>query len=181
MDDNKIIELFFARDERAIEETKTSYGRLLFSVARNILGNAGESEECENDTYLRAWGSIPPARPTSLSAYLTRITRNLALNRLRSRHSGSIQAALILDEISEVIPEAEGDPTEEIELREAIKCFVEGLDSERRNIFLKRYYYMLSVNEIASEMGMRVGTVKSTLHRTRKSLLEHLTKRGIYV
>ena len=83
MDDNKIIELYFARDERAIEETRTSYGRLIYSVAYNILDSAPDSEECENDTYLRTWDSIPPTRPSILSAYLSRISRNLALNRLR--------------------------------------------------------------------------------------------------
>lgn len=180
MDDNRIIELYFARDERAIEETRASYGRLILSIARNILGSQGESEECENDTYLRTWNSIPPTRPNSLLAYLSKIVRNLALNRLRNnKRRVNVRMNLILDELSEVIPDKKEDIADEIDLREAMRDFVTKLDTARRNVFLKRYFYMLSVNEISADMGISIGTVKSMLFRTRKALRDYLTEREI--
>ena len=182
MEDNRITELYFARDERAIEETKAKYGRLLYSIAYRILNEAGESEECEDDTYIRAWQSIPPARPNRLSAYLSRITRNLAINRLRGNlRRGPSESVLILDEIAEIIPEAAGDITEEIELRDAINAFLSGLDGMKRKIFIQRYFYMCSIKEIAFDNGVRIGSVKSSLSRTRESLREFLTERGIEI
>lgn len=182
MDDNRIIELYFARDERAIDETRSKYGRLLLSVAQSILGNRHDSEECESDTYFRAWNSIPPTRPLSLSAYLSRITRNIAINRYRrgkKRREGEME--IILDEISELIPDTDGDPIGEIELRDAMNGFVSGLDLTKRHIFLKRYYYMMSLQDIAGDMGMSLGTVKSHLSRMRAALKKHLTERGIAI
>lgn len=180
MDDNRIVELYFSRDERAIKETKAKYGRLLLSVAYGILGNRSDSEECESDTYLKAWNSIPPTRPASLSAFLSRIARNLAINRYHRnrRHNGM---ELILDEIAEVIPDTQGDIADEIDLRDALEEFASGLDLTKRIIFLKRYFYMMSVREIALDMQMSVGTVKSSLARTRIALKKFLTERGISI
>ena len=182
MDDKRIIELYFARDESAIEETKSSYGKLICSIARSILGTSSYNEECENDTYLKAWNSIPPTIPLSLPAYLSKIARNTALNILRGnkRHT-PIKISLIYEEISEVIPDSSEDILEKIELRQAMREFVRSLDSTRRNVFLKRYFYMLSVSEIASDMGISPGTVKSMLHRTRDSLKKYLAQREIYL
>ena len=182
MEDTRIIELYFARDERAIEETKAKYGRLLYSIANRILGDAGESEECENDTYLSAWNSIPPTKPTYFTAYLTRITRNFALKRLRGhRRNSPSEMNLILDEIAEIIPDRTGDITESIDLKDAMTDFVRSLDVTRRRVFIQRYFYTLSIKEIAIEQGLPVGTVKSILSRTRKKLYEHLTERGIEI
>ena len=180
MEDSRIIELYFARDERAIEETKLKYSRLLLSVAENILGDRSLAEECESDTYLSAWNSIPPTLPTYFSAYLTRITRNFALNRLRgNRRNSPNEMNLILDEIAEIIPDEAGDVAESIDLRDAMTDFVRSLDVTRRRIFIQRYFYMLSVKESAIEQGLPLGTVKSILSRTRKMLYKHLTERGI--
>ncbi len=179
MDDNRIIELYFARDERAIEETRHKYGRLLLSVALRMLKDRGESEECENDTYVKAWESIPPTRPTYFSAYLTRIIRNLALNRIRDNGRHNPDMNKIIWEISELT--GEGELTDRLALREAIGEFVGGLDQMRRRIFLKRYFYMQPVREIAYEMGLSVGTVKSHLYRMRRSLGDHLLRRGISI
>lgn len=182
MDDNRIIELYFARDERAIEETKSKYGRLLLSIAYRILGNRFDSEECESDTYFRTWNSIPPTRPISLSAYLSRITRNIAINRYRrgkKRREGEME--IILDELSEVFSDVDGDPIAEIELRDAMNSFVMGLDLTKRHIFLKRYYYMMSLYDISGDMDMSIGTVKSHLSRMRAALKKHLTERGITI
>ena len=182
MDDKRIIELFFARDEYAISLTKEKYGGYLTSLAFGILGDRQDAAECENETYLCAWNSIPPTNPRSLSAYLSKIIRNLSLNRLRSdRHRIPLKMTVILDELSEVIPDNREDIADTIDLRDAMKGFVEGLDSIRRKIFLKRYFYIMSVNEIADDMGMRAGTVKSTLHRTREELRKYLTERGIEI
>ena len=180
MEDKRIIELYFDRDEAAIKETKSKYGKLLFSIAYRILGDRYDSEECENDTYLRAWNSIPPTRPNSFSAYLSRIIRNIAINRYH-HNKRAIEMNLILDELSEVIPDTSGDLAEDISLREALVSFVDGLDISKRMIFVKRYFYMMSVREISSDMEISAGTVKSSLSRMRIALKNHLTERGIVI
>jgi RNA polymerase sigma-70 factor (ECF subfamily) len=182
MDDRRIIDLFFARNEDAINLTKEKYGRYLNSIAYDILGDRHDAAECESDTYLRAWNSIPPTDPRSLPAYLAKIVRNIALNRIRTdTRRIPIKMSLILDELSEVIPDVEGDIAERLGLRECIVGYVNGLEQERRNVFLKRYFYLMSVNDIASDMGMRVGTVKSILFRMREELRSYLNERGIEI
>lgn len=182
MDDRKIIDLFFARNEDAINLTKEKYGRYLNSIAFDILGDRHDAAECESDTYLRAWNSIPPTEPRSLPAYLAKIVRNIALNRIRTdTRRIPLKMSLILDELSEVIPDVEGDIAERLGIRECIVGYVNGLERERRNIFLKRYFYLMSVNDIASDMGMRVGTVKSILFRMREELRSYLNERGIEI
>lgn len=182
MDDREIIGLFFARDEHAIGLTKEKYGGYLVSLAFGILGDRGDAEECENEAYLCAWNSIPPTNPQSLFAYLSKIMRNLALNRLRSdKRRIPLKMTVILDELSEIIPDNQENMDDRIDLREAMKVFVEKLDPTKRKIFLKRYFYMMNVNEIADDMGMAVGTVKSTLFRMREELRRYLTERGIEI
>lgn len=182
MDDKKIIELYFARDERAIEETKASYGRLLISVAMSILGSKPDSEECENDTYLRAWESIPPTKPNFFSAYLSKITRNLAINRLRdNRFKTTLGTELIFEEMAEVIPDTEGDPAEDIELRDLLNEFLASLGKTKRQIFVKRYFYMKDIKQIARELFVTESSVKVTLCRTRKELRDYLESRGIVI
>lgn len=182
MDDRRIIDLFFARNEDAINLTKEKYGRYLNSIAFDILGDRHDAAECESDTYLRAWNSIPPTEPRSLPAYLAKIVRNIALNRIRTdTRRIPLKMSLILDELSEVIPDVEGDIAERLGLRECIIGYVNGLERVRRNIFLKRYFYLMSVNDIASDMGMRVGTVKSILFRMREELRSYLNERGIEI
>ena len=182
MDDNKIIELYFARDERAIEETKASYGRLIYSVAYEILRSETDSEECESDTYLRTWESIPPTRPSYFSAFLSKISRNLAINRLRSdKQRKLINSELIFDELSEVLPDNTGDITENILLRDALNDFLSSLGKTKRQIFMKRYFYMREIKTIAKEMGITVSSVKVTLHRVRVELRDFLERRGIAI
>jgi RNA polymerase sigma-70 factor (ECF subfamily) len=182
MDDNRIIELFFNRDEGAIEQARDKYGRYLSTLLYNILGDREDCEECENDTYFRAWNSIPPTRPTSLIAYLSKIARNLALDRLRDeKKRPALKTALILDEISEIIPDSSVDMCDELSLRDVMRDFVRGLDPIRRKIFLQRYFYMLSVREIAREVKMPEGTVKTQLFRIRQSLRDYLKERGIEI
>ena len=182
MDDNRIIELYFARDERAIDETKASYGRLIYSVAYNILASEPDSEECENDTYLRTWESIPPTRPSFFSAFLSKITRNLALNRLRDNNRRKpLGTELVYEELGEAIPDLKGDMVDEIVLRDALNDFFSSLGKTKRQIFIKRYFYMRDVKQIAREMGVSAGSVKVSLFRTRGELRDFLEKRGIVI
>ena len=182
MDDNRIIELFFNRDESAIEQSHNKYGRYLSTLLYNILGDRDVCEECENDTYLRAWNSIPPTRPASLIAYLSKIARNLAFDRLRDgKKRPSLKTALILDEMAEIIPDSAVDMCDELSLRDVMRDFVRRLDPIRRKIFLQRYFYMLSVREIARDVGMPEGTIKTQLFRIRQSLRDYLKERGIEI
>lgn len=182
MEDSKIIELYFARDESAIEETKASYGRMLYSVAYGILDDRLDSEECESDTYVRTWESIPPTRPTYFSAFLSAITRNLALDRLRSRiRERSLGTELIFTEVAEAIPDIQGDVVEEIELRDALNSFLGSLDKTKRMIFMKRYFFMKPVKQIARELLLTENNVKVTLFRLRQELRSYLKSRGIVI
>ena len=182
MDDNRIIELYFARDESAIEETKARYGRLIYSVAYGILLSEPDSEECENDTYLRTWESIPPTRPDYFSAFLSRIARNLALNRLRDeKRRRPLGMELVYEELGEMIPQSEGDMTDDIILKDAINDFLTSLSKTKRQIFMKRYFYMRDISTIAREMGITKSGVKVSLHRIRDELRSFLTDRGIVI
>lgn len=182
LEDSRIIELYFSRDEAAIDETQRSYGRLLISVAMNILRDSIDAEECETDTYVRAWDSIPPTRPTYLSAFLTKITRNLAINRLRdNKRRRPIDSVIILDELSEAIPETAGELSDQIALKDALDEFLGSLDATKRQIFVKRYFYMREIKDIAREMSITVTSVKVALCRTRRQLRTHLEERGIVI
>ena len=181
MEDKQIIELYFARDERAIEETRTSYGRLILSVAMSVLRCRPDAEECENDTYLRTWESIPPTRPTYFSAYLSKIARNLAINTLRDKNRHNPPTEWIFDEIAEALPATEGDPTEDMEIRDALNNFIGGLSKTKRIIFVKRYFYMKTNREISKELDIPFTSVKVILHRLRKELRDYLESRGIVI
>ncbi len=182
MDDVSIIALYFDRDERAIDETKTAYGRYIYSVAYRILESDPDSEECENETYLRAWKSIPPTRPCCFLAFLGKICRNLALNRYRDeKRRRPCGAEIILDEIGEILPDTQGDITEEMELRDALNEFLGALSKTKRKIFIKRYFYMYDVKEIARDLGIGVSNVKVSLMRIRGELRKFLEERGIVI
>lgn len=181
MDDAAIIELYWARSESAVERTQEKYGARCQSIARNILRSESDSEECVNDTYLRAWESMPPERPAKLGAFLARITRNLALDRLKRRASqkrGGGQFELALSELEQCLPSA-GDPADGLALRELLDRFLASLNTDARVIFLRRYWYMLSVEEIARGLGASRSKVKSSLMRSREKLRAMLEKEGI--
>ena len=183
MEDNEIIRLFFDRDSRAIEESRRKYGRLLQRTAKNILSDPRDSEECENDAYLAAWNAIPPAEPRSLGAYLTSLTRNISVSRLRERlalRRGGGEAVLALDELEEVIP-AGSSPQEEAESRELaalINRFLSSLKKDDRVIFVSRYWLTEPVKEIAGRLAMSESRVKSSLFRSRNGLRKQLRKEG---
>ncbi len=186
MDDNKIVEMYLARNENAISETKQKYGRYCHYIAYNILYSDLDSEECVNDTYLAAWNSIPPNKPKSLRAYVGKIVRNIALNRYhlnkaKKRNDG---IEIVLDELNEAIPDTSTDGrslTDELTLKYALNAFVGSLKQETREIFVRRYWYLSSIKEIASDYGLTESKVKVTLLRTRELLRDYLRKEGIVI
>ncbi|MBR2622327.1 MAG: RNA polymerase sigma factor [Clostridia bacterium] len=183
MDDQKIVDLYWERSESAIKETQKKYGRYCHSIAYAILHSNEDAEECVNDTYLRAWGAIPPAKPSRLATFLGKITRNLALDRYDSAHAQKRHTAteLVLDELSECIPDADStlDLTDKIALGDAINSFLEGLPVKTRQIFMRRYWYLSSIKDIARDVDMSESAVKVSLMRTRNIFKAHLEKEGI--
>lgn len=180
MEDAKIVELYWARSEDAISESREKYGGYCYTIAYNILYSDPDAEECVNDTYMNAWENIPPSKPVRLGAFLGKITRNIALNRARDGKR-RLNVELVFDEISDAIPDNEGDLTEEIILRDALNDFLEGLGNTKRQIFIKRYFFMRDIKDIAREMGIAVTSVKVSLSRTRRELRQFLEKRGIVI
>ncbi len=182
MQDSEIITLYFSRDERAIEETDTKYGAYLSTIARNILEDIFDSEECVNDTYVRTWNSIPPTRPTRFSAFLGKITRNLALDRYKEKNAekrgGRVAASL--DELSECV--GTGEIEDELNYKElalSINSFLRQRKPLARKIFIQRYFYQHSIDEIATLQHISKSSVKTTLHREREALADHFRKEGI--
>ncbi len=184
MEDKTIIQLFFERSETAIEETAAKYGKLCHTIAYNILYNEEDSEECVNDTYMKAWEVIPPQIPEKLAAFLGKITRNLAISKYRhntSKKRGGGQVAFALEELEECIPDK--NTTEQAIsdklLVEQLNNFLEKLPAEKRKVFMQRYWYMRPIGEIAKEFSISESKVKMILHRTRNTLKEVLEKEGI--
>ena len=183
MQDKHIVELYWQRNESAIQETEQKYGSYLTKIAHNILSNLEDSKECVNDIYLKAWNSIPPHKPDILSTYLGKITRQGAIDLLRKRSSLKRKAseyATSLDEFSECIPAGE-TPEQAVELQllaKAIASYLRTLSPQARNTFVGRYYFMDSIRDIAGYYGMSKSKVESMLHRTRKGLKAYLEKEG---
>ncbi len=184
MDDRQIIELYNERSEAAISETADKYGRYCHYIAYNILYNDQDSEECVNDTYFKAWNTIPPQQPKKLSTYLGKITRNLALDRYKyynREKRGAGQSSAFLEELSECVPASdntEQSVTEKM-LVESLNAFLESMPSEKRQILVRRYWYFSPISEIASDFSISESKVKSILHRVRNKLKLFLEKEGI--
>lgn len=179
MQDSQIIALFEARDERAIAETAEKYGAFCKGIAINILQNLQDAEECINDTWLRTWDSIPPAKPTLLKTYVGKITRNLAIDRYRGEHRqkrGVGEVVLALDEISELTDsgyEVE-NMYREYEFVQLLNSFLLSLPERDRNIFVRRYFFTDSVPDIARRFGTSQNNVLQILSRTRRKLKNYL-------
>ena len=183
MDDHSIIQLYWDRDDQAIRITSEKYGPYCRSIAKNILNNEEDAEECVNDTYLNAWNAMPTHWPAQLSTFLGKITRNLSFNKYKHNHAekrGGGEITLVLEELTDCVSGV--DSVEQIidrqELARAIDTFVKGLSTEKRDIFVRRYWYADSVSEIAKDYGMFQGSVSKMLERTRKQLKAYLTERG---
>ena len=185
MEDSRIIELYFNRDQEAIATTEEKYGAYCFSVAERILQNAEDAEECVSDTYLRVWNSIPPKKPRFLKLFLAGITRNLAIDRYNAKNTdkrGGGEASAVLDELSECIA-AKGDIAADYEgkeLGESISKFIKTLPERDGNIFLRRYFFTEPIAFIAEKYGLRENNVTVILLRTRKKLKAHLIKEGYF-
>jgi len=183
MDDSKIVQLYWDRDEQAISATADKYGSYCISIAKNILGNTEDAEECVNDTYLSAWNSIPPHKPNILSTFLGKITRNLSFNKYkynRAEKRGGGDFPAILDELSEIVSGDDGveQTIDDKELISAINTFLNSISPKKRFIFIRRYWYSDKVSDIAIRCGIKEGSVSMTLNRLRKQLQKHLTERG---
>ncbi len=183
MEDSRIVELYWQRDEAAIRETERKYGRYLMKIARGILGAEEDSQECVSDAYLRAWNTIPPQKPEALSAYLAKLARRASIDCFRRRNREKRRAsqyALSLSELEECL--SGGNTTEEKAdvrlLAQAMEAYLKTLSPEARNMFLFRYYYMDSIREVASFFACSEAKVKSSLHRTRLGLKEYLEQEG---
>ena len=186
MEDREIIQLFFDRDERAIAESRDKYGKYCDGIAAGILHTREDREECVSDTWLHAWNAMPPQRPSILSSFLGRITRNLSFDRCRRQNAekrGGGSLPLALDELSECVP-APGRVEQALEARElaeAIDRFLRTLPERECSIFLRRYWYVDSVQDIAARYALRENTAKSILFRTREKLRRYLAGEGIIV
>ena len=183
MEDTRIIQLYWERDQKAISETATKYGNYCTSIAKNILGNNEDAEECVNDTYMNVWNSMPPHRPNMLSTFLGKITRNLSFNRYKHNNAdkrGGSEILAVFDELSECVS-GKDNVEQEIEYKELAKdidSFLDTLSSEKRSIFICRYWYTDSILAIAKQFNMRENTVSMILNRIRLKLQKYLTDRG---
>ena len=183
MEDEKIVALYWERNENAIRETEQKYGKYCYAIAYNILRSHEDSDECVNDTWRGAWSAMPPEKPTKLQSFLGRITRNISIDRYRydgaQKRGAEIESAI--DEYWECIPNGDASIEDEYLLRQAINGFLERLDARTRVIFMRRYWYSMSVKDIADGMRLSEGHVSVILHRTRSKFKEYLTKEGIFV
>lgn len=184
MDDLHIIELYFARDEKAIKETDIKYGRLCFSVAFNILGNHEETEECVNDTYLGVWNKIPPTKPNNFKAFICGIARNLSLKRLDYNKAVKRMPGLIisLSELDEILPDSNISPnvTDE-DVGKLISDFLRHEKPDVRNVFIRKYWFLDSIKDIAVRYSFTESKIKNMLFHTRNKLRDYLMKEGIKV
>jgi len=186
LEDNDILDLFFARQEAALYETQQKYGGRLLRTAKNILHSEQDAEECVSDTLHRAWEAIPPNRPAIFGAYLSKITRNLSLNRWKAQSAtrrGGGEVELLLGELEDCIPAAKAVMPEEAYeaqlLTEAINTCFGAMDQTARVVFIRRYFHGESIADICTRFDMSESKVKSLLFRARKKLGTHLEKEGV--
>ena len=180
--DAEIVEMLWQRSEEGLNRAVQKYQRLCFRLAMNLLGQKEDAEECVNDVYLAVWDTIPPNRPDSLMAYVGRVTRNIAVSRLRKREAKrrNCGGTVLLDELAECLPDTNcSDPADDITLRDALDSFLRNQTPEDRTILLRRYYDGEPIDAIAKDLNLRSGTVRVRLHRLRERLREHLESNGI--
>ena len=182
MQDREIVDLYWARSQDAVRETDIKYGKMLYSVSYPLTNSRQDSEECVNDTYLKAWNSMPTDRPDMLGAYLTKIIRALSIDRFRRERAAKRGGAgVITEELSELIPSdfSLDGYIENEALKNALNAFLAGLDKEKRVVFVKRYYFCLDIGTISRQTGISESSVKTMLFRMRKKLGETLKKEGL--
>lgn len=184
MEDSKILDLFFVRNEDAIKHTDDTYGRRLYHLAQNIVKNEQDAEESVSDTYLKAWDTIPPQRPQHFFAYLAKICRNFALKKLDWKNAAkrSAEVVSLTEEMELCIPDQARDrETEARELSMLLDRFLRTLTPENQMVFLRRYWYADTIAEIAVRYGISESAVLMRLNRTRTKLYAYLKKEGINV
>ncbi len=182
MDDSKIIQLYFERDELAIQETEAKYGKLCYAVAYNVLHNREDAEECVNDTYVGVWNAIPPTRPSNFTSFICKIARNLSLKRLAfmKREKRSAEVLLSLDELAAVLPDERYAPgVSDEDVGKLISGFLRDQKEEARNVFIRKYFFFDTIGDIAERFGFTESKVKNMLFYTRNKLKEHLIKEGV--
>ena len=182
MHDLNIIELYFARDERAIKETEAKYGKLCYGIAYNILKNHEDSKECVNDTLVGVWNAIPPAKPCNFTAFICKIARNLSLKRLesQSRQKRSHTMTIPLDDLAEVLADENiGVGVSDEDIGKLIGDFLRNEKEEVRNVFIRRYYFFDSIGNIAHRYSFTENKVRNMLYHTRIKLKDYLIKEGI--
>ena len=176
--DHEIVSLYHARNEQAIAASQKQYGNYCHTVSMNILNSKPDAEECVNDTYLQAWRSIPPHRPTVLRLFLGKITRRLAIDKYRANKTRNRGLEVALDEIAEILPAREEDDSE---LPALLADFLASLPAEERNLFILRYYNGHTVARLAKAFGMKPNNLSARLYRTREKLRAYLAERGYQV
>lgn len=186
MEDEKIINLYWQRDESAIDESQVKYGNYINSIAYRILQSFEDASECENDTYLSAWNTMPPTMPKSLRGYLGMLCRSCSLDRWRRSNAqkrGTGETQVSLSELEECVPDNKSidDVLEDKELAGIISEFLRKLPEAECSIFIYRYWYLASIKEICEKFGMTESKIKTTLYRTRIKLREQLIREGIFV
>ncbi len=184
MDDLKLIDLYFARDEQAIKETEIKYGKLCLQIAKNLLKNREDCEECVNDTYLAVWNTIPPTRPNNFRAFICKIARNLCLKKLEFSNAAkrSANAILSLSEIEGIIADERiSQNINDEALGKLISSFLWKEKELNRNIFIRKYWFFDSVSDISQRYSVSESNVKSILFRTRNRLKVFLMKEGIEI
>ncbi len=187
MDDRQILQLFQARDEQAIKETQIKYGAFCHSIAYSVLRDRQDAEECVNDTYLEAWNTIPPHCPNPLSGFLGMLTRRISLDRYRRKHAqkrGGDTVCLAYDELEDCIPDRTQSLQADLTARELgrlLSDFLRALPETECNVFLRRYWFFDSVEEISRRYGFGQSKVKMMLSRTRAKLKKRLEKEEIFL
>lgn len=185
LNDIEIIELFWKRDESALAETDRKYRGYLMRIATNVLNNAEDGQETVNDTYLKAWNAIPPHKPSLLSTFLGKITRQLSIDRLRGKtreKRGGSEYQLSLDELCDCAGSAAPDKDyEAAELARAISAYLRGISKDKRAVFVWRYYFCEPIKEICARLGESESSIKSKLHRIRQGLKQHLESEGFEI
>lgn len=181
MEDDGIVALYFARSETAIAETEKKYGAYLHQVAYHILRNLSDTDEIVNDTYMGAWGAIPPTKPNHLRHFLSRITRNLSFNRLAYLKAGKRNALFV--ELDECIPDRKDveQVWEAKEIGVVLNRFLKTLDDKSCAVFLARYYYSYSIDELAEQYRLSARQVKYLLSKARKGLRDYFEREGVIV
>lgn len=186
LSDDEIVELYWQRDEDAIRRTDEKYGRFLYGIAYNILGDRCDCEECQNDTYVKVWGAIPPTRPKAFRAYIAQIVRRIALNRYKENNrKGRIPSELTLS-LDELYGDIHGDIAVEDEYRarevgEVISDYIRALPEKRRFIFMSRYYFAEPVGKIAETLNISESGVYKELTAIRRDMRLYLERNEIYI